>query len=60
MFRYILSQFINPLQKFRKYIEESDWDVRLLSYEKYLNRFSWAAIIASALYLIPICVTILI
>jgi hypothetical protein len=51
---------INPLQTFRKYIEESDWDVRLLAYEKYFNRFSWTAIIASVLYLLPICATLLI
>jgi hypothetical protein len=50
---------INPVQKFRQYIEESDWDIRLIGYEKYLNRFSWAAIITSVLYLIPICANIL-
>ncbi|HOW56854.1 MAG TPA: hypothetical protein PKZ12_02550 [Smithellaceae bacterium] len=52
-------QSIKSAQKFRKFIECSDWDVRLLDYEKYLNRFSWAVIIASVLYLLPICVTIL-
>ena len=48
-----------PFQRLRKFIEESDWDERLLEYEKYINWVSWAVIIASAAYLIPICVAIL-
>ena len=51
---------IKPMQGFRQFIEESDWDERLLGYEKYINRFSWAIIIASIIYLTPICISIFI
>jgi hypothetical protein len=52
-------QGINPIKRFQQFIEKSDWDERLLGYEKYLNRFSWGIIIASAVCLIPVCITIL-
>ena len=49
-----------PFQRLRKFIEESDWDERLLGYEKYMNRFCWAVLIASVAYLIPVCIAIFI
>jgi len=51
---------IKPIQGFRQFIEESDWDERLSEYEKYINRVSCVIIIASAIYLIPVCIHILI
>ncbi|OPY81929.1 MAG: hypothetical protein A4E71_03332 [Smithella sp. PtaU1.Bin162] len=48
----------NPLAGFQKFIEEGDWDERLLKYEKHLNRFSLAIIIASVIFLIPVCFNI--
>ena len=44
--------------KFQKFIEESDWYDRLLGYEKYINRFSWAIIIASIIFFFPACLNI--
>ena len=49
-----------PFHGLRKFIEESDWDERLLGYEKYINWVSWAVLIVSAVYLIPICIDIFI
>ena len=51
-------QTINPIKKFQQFIEESDWDERLLGYEKYMNWFSYGVIIASAVFFIPICISI--
>ena len=46
---------IHPLKRFQRLVEEGDWDERLLGYEKYINRFSWIVIIASAIFLAPVC-----
>ena len=51
-------QATNPIKRFQQFIEESDWDVRLLGYEKYMNGFSYGVIIASAFFLIPVCLSI--
>jgi hypothetical protein len=53
-------QTINPIKGLQQFIEEGDWDERLLGYEKYINRFSWTIIIVSVIYLAPICISILI
>jgi hypothetical protein len=53
-------QSIKPIQGLCQFIEEGDWDKRLLRYEKYINRFSWAIIIASVIYLTPICINVFI
>ena len=47
------------LQKFRRFIECSDWDERLLKYEKYVNWLSYGIIAASALIFLPVCISIL-
>lgn len=49
---------IKPLQGLRQIIEEGDWDERLPYYEKYINRFSWGVIIASVIFLTPVCINI--
>ena len=49
---------VKPVSKFQKFIEESDWYDRLLGYEKYINRFSWAIIIASIIFFFPFCLNI--
>lgn len=46
------------LHKFRRFIEYSDWDERLLKYEKYINWFSYGLIAASALFFLPVCISI--
>ncbi len=51
---------IKPIQEFRRFIERSDWDERLLKYEKHFNLFSGGIIAAAAVFLIPVCVSILI
>ena len=51
-------QAINPIKKFQHFIEESDWDERLLGYEKYMNWFFYGAIFASAFFFIPVCISI--
>ncbi len=53
-------QTIKPLQKLRQFIEESNWDKHLLAFEKHINRFSWIIIIATIIYLTPICISIFI
>ena len=47
------------LHKFRRFIECSDWDERLLKYEKYINWFSYGLITASVLLFLPVCISIL-
>ena len=51
---------IKPIVEFRQFIEQGGWDEKLLKYEKYLDRFSWAVIIAAALYFAPVCINIFI
>jgi len=47
------------LRKFRQFIERSDWDERLPKYEKYINWFSYGLIAASALFFLPVCISLL-
>ena len=51
-------QAIKPIKQFQHFIEESDWDERLLKYEKYMNRFFCGVIIASSIFFIPVCISI--
>jgi hypothetical protein len=51
-------QAINPIKQFQHFIEESDWDERLLGYEKFMNLFSYGVIFASAFFFIPVCISI--
>jgi hypothetical protein len=51
---------INLIKGFRQFIEESDWDERLAGYEKHINRFSSCCIIASVIFLTPVCINIFI
>jgi hypothetical protein len=51
-------QAIKPIKQFQHFIEESDWDERLMGYEKYINRFFCGIIIASSIFFIPICISI--
>jgi hypothetical protein len=53
-------QTIKPTQELRQFIEEGSWDEHLPRYEKYINRFSWAIIIATVIYLTPVCISIFI
>jgi len=47
------------LHKFHRFIEYGDWDERLLKHEKYINWFSYGLIAASALFFLPVCISIL-
>jgi hypothetical protein len=49
---------IKPIKQFQRFIEESDWDERLMGYEKYMNRFFCGVIIASSIFFIPVCISI--
>lgn len=49
-----------PIQKFQRFIECSDWDERMLKYEKHINRLSGGIIIAAAVFFIPVCISIMI
>jgi hypothetical protein len=51
-------QAIKPIKKIKRFVEESDWDKRLMGYEKYINWFSYGVIIASAFFFIPVCISI--
>jgi hypothetical protein len=51
-------QAVNLIEKFKKFIEESNWDEQLLGYEKHLNRFFWWIIAASIVFFAPVCVNI--
>ena len=51
-------QAIKPIKEFQRFIEESDWDKRLMGYEKYMNGFSYGVVIASSIFFIPICISI--
>jgi hypothetical protein len=50
---------IKPIREFRRFIEYSDWDERMLKYEKYFNLFSVGIIVAAAVFFIPVCISIL-
>ena len=49
---------INPIRECQLFIEENDWDKRLLGFEKHMNLFSYGAIIASSIFFIPVCISI--
>jgi hypothetical protein len=51
-------QVINPIKGFQRFIEKSDWDERLLGYEKHMNLFSWVGIAASDIFFVPLCISI--
>ncbi len=56
------SEIFHPaklLPKFRRFIECGDWDESLLKYEKYINWVSYGLIAASALFFLPVCISIL-
>jgi hypothetical protein len=52
-------QNIKPFQELQQCIENSDGDEWFLRCEKYINRFCFAIIIASLIYLTPVCVNII-
>ena len=54
-----ISPHVNPLEKFQRFTEESNWDEKLLGWEKYLNRFCLIVITLSVLYFIPVCLAAL-
>jgi len=49
---------VKPVSKFQKFIEEGRWYDHLLGYEKYINRVSWAIIVASIIFFFPFCLNI--
>jgi hypothetical protein len=51
---------IQPIREFRRFIEYSDWDEKLLKYEKYIDWLSCGIIVAAAVFFIPVCISILI
>lgn len=44
----------NPLKKFRRFIEHSNWDEDLLKYEKWIDAWCVAVIAVSVLFFVPI------
>lgn len=46
------------LRKFRRLIEESDWDENLLKFSRWTDGFSVVAAIASALCLFSLCLSL--
>ena len=51
---------VKPIQGLHEYTADSCLDERSLRYEKYINGFCWVILIASVIYLTPICVNIFI
>jgi hypothetical protein len=49
---------VKLISGFEHFIEEGDWDERLMGYEKYIDRFSRGAIIVSAVFFIPVFISI--
>lgn len=47
-----------PIAGLRNFIEEGDWDERLLRYEKHLNRICLGIIFAAAAFFLPVCLNI--
>ena len=47
------------LERFRHFIENSDWDAKILGYEKWIDRVCLGIIGASFVYFIPVMVKIL-
>lgn len=53
-------QIAKTIRGFRQLIGDYDWSKCFKKIEKKINWFSWAFIIASVVYLIPVCVNIFI
>lgn len=53
-------QTAKSIQGLQQFADGSYWPDRLLRYEKHINLFCWVAIVASVIYLTPICVDILV
>lgn len=49
-----------PIRRLRQLIEGYDWSKCFKKFEKNINWFSWAFIIVSVIYLIPVCLNIFI
>ena len=49
---------VKLVSKFQRFIEEGRWYEHLLGYEKYINRVSWAIIVASIIFFFPFCLNI--
>jgi hypothetical protein len=47
------------LQRFRYFVEKSDWDDAMLAQEEWINRICIVVILVAALYFIPPVLTIL-
>ncbi len=41
------------IRRFRRWIEESDWDDRILKMEKRIDVICWAALLAAAICILP-------
>jgi hypothetical protein len=49
----------NPLKKFRRFIEHSNWDEELLKYEKWVNASCMAVIAISVVFFFPVALSVL-
>jgi len=48
----------NPLKKFRRFIEHSNWDEDMLKYEKWIDVSCVAVIVASVVYFLPVALSV--
>jgi len=48
----------NPLKKFRRFIENSNWDGDLLKYEKWIDASCVAVVALSVLFFIPVMLSV--
>jgi hypothetical protein len=47
-----------PLKKFRRFIENSNWDGGLLKYEKWIDVSCVAVIVVSVLFFVPVTLSV--
>lgn len=48
----------NPFQKFRRFIEGSNWDEELLKYEKWINVSCMVVIAVSVVFFFPVALSV--
>jgi hypothetical protein len=46
------------IRRFRYFIEGTDWDKELLRYEKEIDRLCWIILVASAIFFLPVTISI--
>jgi len=50
---------MSMIKRFRRFIVWTDWDERILVYEKWVDGFCWGSLVVIVVYLLPAIVHII-